>query len=91
MRTMTVCGKSLKDGERKELVYSILIDEVRYEGCTVCEVYGAGIRNRSTGETETVRNITSDFDRALDIISLLARNLVTPVTLADVISDLAVC
>jgi hypothetical protein len=88
MRTLAVCGKSLTGSDKKDLVYWILVDEVTYRGCTVCEVYGAAVENRLTGEREAVHNITSRFDDILDAVTLISENLVTPVTLRDVIEDL---
>jgi putative lipase involved disintegration of autophagic bodies len=88
MRTMAVCGKSLTGEGRKDLIYSIVIDPIHYDGCTICEVYGAAVENMRTGEREAVHNITSRFSDILDTVTLISENLVTPVTLRDVIEDL---
>lgn len=49
--------------------------------------YGVAVLDRG-GERAAVRDVTSLRERAEEVLALLARNLVTPVTLRDVVEDL---
>lgn len=41
-------------------------------------------------EIKTVNSISSDFQKVNDLLALLYRNTVTPITVGDVLEDLAV-
>lgn len=65
-------------GARHTLRYCIILEP---------EGFGVAIRD-STGEAAVVRDLTTRRSRAEEVLALLERNLVTPVTLRDVIEDL---
>ena len=49
--------------------------------------YGVAILDRG-GDSARVRDLTTRRERAEQVLELLRRNLVTPVTLKDVVADL---
>ena len=66
--------------------YFMTVGEAQCGDELICETYG--VRVVSDWETDcTVPNITTDPGKAAELVRLLARNLVTPVTLRDVIED----
>lgn len=66
--------------------YFMTVGEARCGDELVCETYG--VRVASDREMDcAVPNITTDPGKAEELICLLARNLVTPVTLRDVVED----
>lgn len=65
-------------GKRHNLSYCILIGP---------EGYGMKV-TQDGRETREIRDITTSLARAREIVSCLSRNLVTPVSLRDVIEDL---
>ena len=69
-----------------EISYYITADETEEAGpIGLVEMYGVGISMGS--EYSEVRSITSKSDRIENLAALLADNLVTPISLADVITD----
>ena len=63
------------------LEYQLLVEEG--EPCR----YGVAVLDRD-GESVRVRDLTTRRERAEQVLELLRRNLVTPVTLGDVVEDL---
>ncbi len=71
------------------LEYYLIEEEIIPEGgIGICD-YGVEIVKRSdeTIESKIARQINCDKSLVLDLIDSLARNIVTPTTLLDVISD----
>ena len=69
-------------GREHTLRYDLLL-EAGVEGVR----YGVSVQDRA-GDGAQVRDLTSRRERAEEVLALLARNTVTPVTLRDVIDDL---
>lgn len=66
--------------------YSILVDGVD-TGSFFCESYGIQIREENNGEAAVVPHVTTDIERIYGLVSLLARNAVSPCSLSDVVAD----
>ena len=87
MRELIVETKNLNgDAGKGRYVYSILVDEMDV-GRFFCESYGVSIRDAVTGQRAAVPNVTASIPRIDELMELLIRNEVTPVTLRDVIDD----
>jgi len=84
---VSTCEAEAEDGTTYRYDYSVLIDEVNVENGFSCESYGVKIRAHSGGEVALVPNITPSVSRIDRLLQLLIRNVVTPCTLADVLSD----
>ncbi len=87
MQEMVVDRKNLEDeqGKQREYIYSVVIGERRLGGFS-CEDYGVKIAE--TGGAEAMApDLTTSVSRIDELMDLLTRNTVTPVTLADVVSD----
>lgn len=71
------------------LEYYLIEEEVIPEGGIGLCSYGVEILKRSGESTESKHALRINCDKllVLDLIDLLARNLVTPTTLLDIISD----
>ena len=65
--------------------YYILVDEMEAGGL-VCESYGVKVVGAG-GEDAEVRHVTVRVERIDALMELLTRNVVTPVTLRDVVED----
>lgn len=65
--------------------YAILVDEMAVGGLC-CESYGVKVTGPD-GTCEEVPNITVSTGRIDELVELLRRNQVSPVTLRDVIED----
>jgi len=87
MRNLFLTHLELIDerGQLRSYDYYITVDEY-CAGQFACESYGICIEEQG-GSRATVRGITSSIPRIDELSRLLVRNAVTPVTLADVISD----
>ncbi len=72
-------------GRTREYAYYLLIGEMELGGLS-CEDYGVKIQETG-GEGASVPDITVSAARIDELITLLIRNTVTPVTLADVVDD----
>lgn len=69
-------------GVALSLSYSVLVDEAQAP-----TRYGVRVAELSTGELAEALDVTSKPERAHELIGQLARNTVTPTTLADVVGD----
>lgn len=49
--------------------------------------FGILLRNRATGESDMISDITGDLSAAVHLFEQLVRGKVTPVTLRDVVED----
>ncbi|WP_209344170.1 DUF6514 family protein [Flavonifractor sp. AGMB03687] len=65
--------------------YAILVDEMAVGGLS-CESYGVKVTGPD-GDCEAVPNITVSTGRIDELVDLIRRNQVSPVTLRDVIED----
>lgn len=79
-------GETAENGSAYTYSYSILVDEVD-TGSFYCESYGVRVMEEHNGETAMVQHVTTDMQRINALVSLLARNAVSPVTLRDVVED----
>lgn len=68
------------------ICYYLLIQEVLFEGQLLGESYGVKLISEA-GEKEEVRSVTVNQRRAFELLDLLVRNGVTPITLWDVVQD----
>ena len=82
-----ICKKVLMLGERDQctLTYYLISDECGKEECD--KQYGVGIAIPERNEEEQICTITPSREKAMQLISLLASNFVTPVALRDVLYD----
>lgn len=87
MKELLVDTLSLTDesGRLRNYTYSVLIGE-KNVGSFSCEDYGIKIEEAG-GDCAVVPDLTVSAARIDELVTLLIRNSVTPVTLADVISD----
>lgn len=76
-----------EEGKSWRLGYYLLVDEVG-SGGFFCESYGVRVALLESGETAQVRHITTSRSRIEELLERLCRNLVTPVTLHDVVEDM---
>lgn len=65
--------------------YMILVDEMTVGGMS-CESYGVRVTGPD-GDCAEIPNITVSAGRIDELVDLLRRNQVTPVTLRDVVDD----
>ena len=65
--------------------YVILVDEMTVGGMS-CESYGVRVTGPD-GECAEIPNITVSAGRIDELVDLLRRNQVSPVTLRDVVDD----
>ncbi len=72
-------------GTVRRFDYSILIGEMDV-GRYSCESYGVKVAEQGGGQS-CVENITCSASRIDELSGLLVRNVVTPATLEDVVSD----
>ena len=89
MRELLVdtCETEISAGQVGQYCYYILVDEMEVAEGFSCESYGVKVADLARGEAESVPNITVSVSRIDELIDLLIRNLVTPVTLRDVVED----
>lgn len=66
--------------------YGLLVEDIEVDGFH-CESYGMVVTDEATGEEARRRHVTVNAQEAMELLRLLARNAVTPVTLADVVED----
>lgn len=87
MKELLVDTRRLEDcmGQTREYSYFLLIGEMKI-GSLSCEDYGVKIQEAG-GDCAAVPDITVSAARIDELITLLIRNTVTPVTLADVVAD----
>ena len=84
---VTTCTGKDEAGTEYRYAYSILIGEMAVNGQFSCESYGVKVQEQGSGETAEIPNITTSISRIDGLMELLTRNVVTPCTLADVVSD----
>ena len=75
-----------EDGTAHSFQYYILVDEMELGGGLSCESYGVKVAGPD-GEEASVPNITVSVERIDQLLELLRRNCVSPVTLRDVVLD----
>ena len=80
------CKEVGEDGTEHCFEYIILVDEMEVSGGLFCESYGVRVV-REDGESAEVRNLTVRLERIDELVELLRRNAVSPVTLRDVVED----
>ena len=73
------------EGRLRAYDYYITVDEVN-AGCLVCECYGIRIEEEG-GLQAAARGITSSLSRIYELTASVLTGKVTPISLADVISD----
>ena len=88
MRELLVdtCTGEEEDGTAHSFQYYILVDEMELSGGLSCESYGVKVAGPD-GEEASVPNITVSVERIDQLLELLRRNCVSPVTLRDVALD----
>ena len=88
MRKLLLQTIAMKDQQGKERTYeySILVDEMDV-GTFSCESYGLQVTELGSGEKCEVPHITTSISRIDELSQLVMAGGVTPVTLADVVSD----
>lgn len=88
MRKLYVDTSAFRDEWGREYCYDyhIVIDEMDV-GAFSCESYGLQVKERGSGETCTIPNITCSISRIDELCALAVKGGVTPVTLRDVIDD----
>lgn len=81
-----VCEKRLCDEMKREInvKYFILSKEVNPE--SDCEEWGIGIETEN--DREVIKYISPDYNKVTDIIKMMIKYDVTPVSVCDVMSDL---
>ena len=87
MRSLFLTNLELTDerGQLRSYDYYITVDEIDI-GPFACESYGICIEEQG-GTRALLRGVTVSMPRIDELSRLLIRNAVTPVTLADVVSD----
>lgn len=88
MRELFLKRISIEDeqGRTRRFDYSILIDEMDV-GPFSCESYGLQVKEQGSGEICSVPHITTSISRIDELCELVLEGRVTPLTLADVVSD----
>ena len=88
MRELLVdtCTGEEEDGTAHSFQYYILVDEMELGGGLSCESYGVKVAGPD-GEEASVPNITVSVECIDQLLELLRRNCVSPVTLRDVVLD----
>ena len=89
MREMYIkrCEKVGEDNQCHRFDYYILIDQMEVSGGFACESYGVKVAAPDSGTATEIPNITVSISRIDELMELLTRNAVTPVSLADVVAD----
>ena len=82
----STCTGEEEDGTAHSFQYYILVDEMELGGGLSCESYGVKVAGPD-GEEASVPNITVSVERIDQLLELLRRNCVSPVTLRDVVLD----
>lgn len=87
MKKIRVCEKNLQDerGKTRNFDYYLMVEEVETEGF-FCENYGVAVEE-SQGDTAQILGITTQKERAEELLSLLSLHKVSPTTLEDVVAD----
>lgn len=82
-----VMTRTMEDesGKLRSFSYYLLVEEIETQGF-FCENYGVAVQEKQ-GDISQICAITSNRERIETLISLLARNMVSPTTLADVVTD----
>lgn len=64
------------------LSYSVLVDKLYQQ-----ERYGVKVTNKNSGEIALALDLATEAKPVYDLLEKLAKNAVTPTTLADVVAD----
>ena len=90
MRHMVICRKRTRLDAKSDctLVYYVTVNDLTepLSGMEL-ESFGVGITIYENGETGIVPNVTFSKTGVLSLADLLAFNLVTPVTVRDIVED----
>ena len=92
MRELLVdtCTGEEEDGTAHSFQYYILVDEMELGGGLSCHLNSIALAGQAAGpdgEEASVPNITVSVERIDQLLELLRRNCVSPVTLRDVVLD----
>lgn len=90
MRKVEVCRKFTDLGckEQRTLSYFITVDTVADNiSESPLEYFGVSVSIDEISEEASVRGITFSYSRIHHLTDILATNLVTPISLPDVVSD----
>lgn len=90
MRELLFASKSVQaeEGKAHQFDYYIVVEDILRERELFCENYGVKIASAPDGENcMEVLNITLSFQRIQELAKLLSENIVTPVSLPDVLED----
>ena len=74
-------------GQANWFAYYVVVKETTLGDHFSCENYGVRIVNDKGGEESTISNITTSPRRIDELMELLIRGGVTPITLWDVVED----
>ena len=64
------------------LIYSVLVDRLQRP-----EHYGVKVMDKGSGEFALALDLTTEAKSIYDLVDKLAKDTVTPTTLADVVAD----
>ncbi len=71
-----------EDGRPLSLSYLVLVDKSKQP-----ERYGIKVVEGNSGEAAQAPDLTTDTKRIYDLVDKLAKNAVTPTSLADIVAD----
>ncbi len=71
-----------EDGRPLSLSYLVLVDKSKQP-----ERYGVKVVEGNSGEVAQAPDLTTDTKRIYDLVDKLAKNAVTPTSLADIVAD----
>lgn len=88
MRELLVdtCQETGEDGRVHGYRYYILVGEMAVKDGLACESYGVKVAG-ADGQETSIPNITIRAERIDELIELLIRNAVSPLSLPDVVAD----
>ena len=92
MRVLYIAGRTERDqeGQLHSFDYFLLAEEVVAGETVLRESYGVRITSSTGGtaqETNSIMNVTASTQRINELMELLVRQCVTPVSLNDVVQD----
>jgi len=86
MKTLTYGEKTLPLENPTQIRYSILVDEVSFmSGHILCEYYGVQVEMGD--QCEQIRYVTTSQKAIQELLELLEKGDVTPVSMYDVVND----
>ena len=87
MRELLIDPKTMGIEKALDNEYAILVGEMVVPGGFACESYGVRVASKLDSDREEIPDITVSISRIDELMELLVRNEVTPVTLRDVVED----